>query len=320
MYADPQVEMLARELRLQTGPPPWEVPITELRERAHRFHAEMNPPPRSTVKVETVHLPVPAGDVRCRVHTPEGDEELLPVLVYYHGGGCCTLSPESYGSICTVLAEEAGCIVVAPDYRLAPENPFPAALEDSYAVFEWLVRQAVQVGGDSSRIAVCGDSAGGYLATAVCLEAKRLRTTQPCHQVLVYPNTDMAGKHRSRFAFDDLINDAGVEHMIEMYAGEDRRNPRVSPLHADEHAGLASATIVAAELDPLVDEGKAYTLKLRKAGVPSVYILYEGAIHGFLSMGSRLDVASVALQHIAGSLRHVFRQIDAYAILTRSAE
>ena len=157
-----------------------------------------------------------------------------------------------------------------------------------------------------SRIAVGGDSAGGYLATAVCLDAKRLGLPQPVHQLLVYPDIDGANRSESMVTIDAFVNLPMIASMHAAHAGDDLTNPRVSPIHADDHSGLAPATILAASHDPLVDQGRAYAAVLRASGVPVAYSCYDGTIHAFITMGGAVDVANRAVADAASALAAAF--------------
>lgn len=287
--------------------PPPDDPLVATREGFHAVLMATGGPAQPVHEIYDRNIPGPAGDIRCKVYVPRKTKDALPVLIFYHGGGVVALSPETYNSSSTVLAAGADAIVVIPDYGLAPENPFPKPLEDCYAVLRWVQENAGEIGGDPERVAIAGDSGGGYLAAAVALEAKRLGTPQPVYQILIYPMTDMAGKSPSWVSIDHFINEPLLDWTISVHPGhENRLDPRASPLLAPDHSGLAPALIVAAELDPLVDEGKAYATKLQAAGVPTTYTLYAGAIHGFLSMAGIADIGGIALQHVCGTLRHVF--------------
>jgi acetyl esterase len=251
--------------------------------------------------------PGPRGDIELLVYRPRASRTLLPVLVFFHGGGCVTLGPEDFEATSTELAVRADCIVVVPRFRQAPEHPFPAPLEDAHAAYRWVRENAADLGGDSGRVAVSGDSAGGYLAAAVCLEARAIGTPQPLAQLLIYPMTDMASATASRKGFDYWVNDERLAGVIAVHVGDRLLDPRASPLRAPDHRGLAPAYVITAGLDPLLDEGRAYVEALRRAGVEAVHFNYEGMVHGFFSFGGVIDQGNLAVQHAAGILRHVYR-------------
>lgn len=306
-YFDKQVKQVLDQLEAAPWPSPRDIPIEELRTMFSGLWQSVAPPSRPMHKTEDIRIPGPAGDVPCKLYVPRKADGPLPALVYYHGGGCCILTPGDYEGVITTLASEADCVVVAPDFRKAPEHPFPAALEDSYAALAWLQENADEVGGDPERIAIAGDSGGGYLTCAVPHEARRLGTPQPILQIPIYPLTDQAPKTESRRDLDPFVNELATYLMAELYAGGDALDPRCSPLRAMEFSELAPAYIITAGLDPLRDEGYAYATKLRQAGVSVFYHCYEHMIHGFLSMGGVIDVGNLAIQHVAGALRNAYR-------------
>ena len=305
MYLDPKLKDFLAELAAANAPHPVDMGLAAARDGFSQLWRMINPPLRDMARTEDVTIPGPRGDIRARVYVPRDSDTALPVLAWFHGGGCCLLSPEDYEGTSTALAAEADCITIVPQYRLAPENPFPAPLEDCYATFTWLQQNAGEIGGDPARIAIAGDSGGGYLAAAVALEAKRLGTPQPALQALLYPMTDMAGLPPSRVEIDTFLDDRTLQWVIGMHAGDNRLDPRASPIHAADHSGLAPALVIAADIDPLRDEGKAYASKLRKAGVPVQYQLYEGVVHGFFNFGF-LDAAGLAMDQVSGALRRAF--------------
>jgi acetyl esterase len=208
--------------------------------------------------------------------------------------------------VCTALAAAADCIVVNVDYRLAPEHPFPQPLDDAVAVYRWCLEHAGEIGGDAARIAVGGDSAGGYLATALCLDAKSLGLPQPVLQLLVYPDVDMANRSESMMTINAFIGFEQVAALHAAHCGDRVLDPRASPIHAVDHRGLAPAFILAAGHDPLVDQGRAYAAVLRAAGVPVRYSCYQGTIHAFFTMGGAVDVANVAVAEAADALIGAF--------------
>lgn len=307
-YIDPQVQSFLDSMAAGADEAPTVQPsIEEQRAGFSALWRSLSPPAAKVASTREIAVPGPRGDVRCVVYTPRESDDPLPVLVFYHGGGCCTLSPEDFEATSTALAKDADCIVVVPAFRQAPEHPFPAPLEDAYAAYRWLRENAAQLGGDTHTIAVCGDSGGGYLAAAVCLEAKRDAIPQPLTQVLIYPMIDMAGKSPSRVSRDYFVNDAALAGVITLHCGDAVLDPRASPIRADDHSDLAPALIITTSLDPLEDEGRAYAEKLRAAGVRVSHFSYEGMVHGFFSFGGIIDEGNRAVQHVAGVLRHAFR-------------
>ena len=207
MYIDPQVKVwLDGYNEAANNAPPPEDLLAESRVGFDAMLKAAGAPSRPVHKIFDLFTAGPAGEIRNKIYIPRESSDPLPVIIFYHGGGLCFLSPETYDSTNTALAVEADTIVVVPDFRLAPENPFPAPLEDCYSVLKWMQKNAEQIGGASDQIAIVGDSGGGYLAAAVALEAKRLGTPQPIYQILIYPMIDMAGKSTYLPNFD-LPND-----------------------------------------------------------------------------------------------------------------
>lgn len=233
-----------------------------------------------------------------------------PALVFYHGGGFVLGSLESHDAPCRVLADDARCIVVAVDYRLAPEHPFPAAVEDALAAFRWVAEQHARLGIDPRCIAVGGDSAGGNLA-AVVAQLTRGDATRPCFQLLVYPAIDMTmsmPSHR-QMGCGFLLEGETVRWFRAHYAPDERvwRDPRASPLFAEDLSGLPPALVQTAGFDPLRDEGKAYADRMREAGVPVVHHCYASLFHGFFSASHGIEAARFALAEATEALRDAFR-------------
>ena len=305
-YIDPQVQQLLESLSAEGDVSVQNMPLADFREASTKLFKQISLPRRETGVIEDLFIPGTGDDVRCKIYRPKQTSEFMPVLVYYHGGGLCTLSPDDFEGTSTALAKEADCIVIAPDYRLAPEHPFPASLEDAYAVYEWLLSNASQIGGDTNRIALSGDSAGGYLVAAVTLEAKRLGAPQPSIQILLYPLTDCASRSWSKVTKSFFLDEGSINFMLNLYHSGNTLDPRISPLRATDHSNLAPAFIITAGEDPFLDEGAAYAAVLRRAGVRTSYHCYEGMIHGFFSMGAMINESNFAVQHVAGVLRHMF--------------
>ncbi|WP_338089805.1 alpha/beta hydrolase [Nocardioides lijunqiniae] len=251
------------------------------------------------------------GDRPSRLYTPSVAEEgaqrqPLPLLVFFHGGGFMYGDLDSHDAPCRVLAERAGVRVLAVTYRLAPESPFPAAYDDALAAYAWAVEHAESLGCDPTRMAVGGDSAGGNLAAGVALEAAR-RGWPLAFQLLVYPMTDAEHDTRSYTMFDEgfyLTRDF-MRLATDSYnpPGQDLRDPRLSPFHAELPAGLAPAYVATAGFDPLRDEGEAYARRLSEAGVDVTLQRFPDQIHGFLQIVGVGRRSRAAVAEIADTLR-----------------
>ena len=264
--------------------------------------------PQPVAKVEDRHIPGPASDLPARIYTPLGDGPFA-TLVYFHGGGWVIGSIETHDGICRAIADVAGAIVVSVDYRLAPEHPFPAASEDAYAATRWVAEHAARLGAGDTRIAVAGDSAGGNLATVVCLMARDRGGPALAWQLLLYPITDYqldTASYRDYAEGHLLTRDAMAwfwRHYLS--GGADREHPYVSPLRAPSLAGLPPALIITAECDPLRDEGEAYARRLAESGVPVTATCYPGMVHGFVRRSRFLDLGGEALDQIGREWRQV---------------
>ena len=243
--------------------------------------------------------------VRCQIVTPTG-EGPFPVLIWIHGGGWVIGTADQSLPTCRDLAAGAGCVVFDVDYRLAPEHPFPAAPDDCVAVTRWVLEHAGELGGDPTRVATGGDSAGGNLAAVVANEVPGLVL-----QVLVYPGTDLT---LSCPSIDEngegyLLTKASMVWFTNHYVGAaDPKAPRISPLYADDEviAAAPPALVITAEFDPLRDEGEAYAARLRDAGVAVQATRYDGQIHGFFSMPSILPKGQAAVDEAIAALRGAF--------------
>ncbi|AXQ28324.1 alpha/beta hydrolase [Solimonas sp. K1W22B-7] len=250
----------------------------------------------------------PGGPLRLRLYYPDAPGP-LPLTLFLHGGGFVACGLDTHDNICRCLAVRAQTLVVSVDYRLAPEAPFPAAVQDAVAALEWLRAHAGEIGGDAQRIAVAGDSAGGNLAAVLAQQAK-VRGWPLRHQLLLYPVTDCAEESASYAACGTgyLLTAEMMRWFRSLYlsGGGDAADPRASPLRAKDFGGLAPATIVTAEYDPLRDEGEAYALSLRLAGVPAALHRWSGQIHGFISMLGAIPAAEDTLDLAAAALRRAF--------------
>ncbi|GGO10355.1 esterase/lipase [Microbispora rosea subsp. aerata] len=246
-----------------------------------------------------------AAGVPVRIYRPEPGEHPLPALVYFHGGGWVFGSVERNDALARDLAHRTGAVVVSVDYRLAPEHPFPAAADDAFGVVRDVHARPAFYGVDARRVAVVGDSAGGNLA-AVTAWLARDAGLRLAHQALIYPVVDVATDTPSYRAYGKGfgLDAAEMRWFIEQYAVDaDRRDPRLAPIHLPDKSGLAPATVITAECDPLCDEGEAYARELAKAGVPVERWRYEGAVHGFFGLPGFFDQALEARDYLAARLR-----------------
>jgi acetyl esterase len=267
--------------------------------------------PDASVTVKDMTIPGPAGEIPVHVYTPKGKGP-FPVMVYYHGGGFVIADTKTYDASPRALAKMAKAIMVAVDYHQAPENKFPAAANDAYAAYSWVREHAGEINGDPKRIAVGSESAGGNLATVVSMMARDKKEALPLHQLLVYPvvNSDMNTPSYQRNENAKPLNKAMMGWFFKHYSAkeEDGNNPYAVPMKASTLKGLPSATIIAAEIDPLLSEGKAYAERLKKDGVKVTYKEYTGVTHGFFGMGAVVPKAMDAEKLAADQLKKAFAQ------------
>ena len=268
------------------------------------------PRPAAPGPVEAVHhvedLRVGATDTLVRLYRPS-DAATLPVIIFLHGGGWVTGNLDTHDGLSRRLANATGCIVLSVDYRLAPEHPYPAGLEDTIGVLEWAHRSVAAYGGDPAHIAIAGTSAGGNLAAAAALRARDEGGAPIALQVLLYPVTDsqMSGQSHIENARGYSLERDLMRWFWKQYVpdGPERSDPYVSPLHATDLAGLPPAIIVTTEFDPLRDEGEAYADRLRAANVPVTVDRVDGQIHGFLSFVGVWADADRAMAKLARDIR-----------------
>ena len=305
MALDPQARAVLDQMAEAGGPPINELSVNEARQASAALTA-MQGFPEPVGNVEDRMLPGPGGDIPVRIYVPCGKGP-FPVLLYFHGGGWVIGDIESSDGLCRILTNAVGCIVVSVDYRLAPEHPFPAAADDAYHATLWVAMNASSFGGDPSRIAVCGDSAGGNLAAVVTQIARDRGKPAICFQLLIYPVTDAAcdSPSYSENAEGYFLTKDAMQWFWNHYVrnNADRSHPYASPLRARTLAGLPAALVITAEFDPLRDEGERYAEGLRAAGTPVEFTRYEGMIHGFFAMSAVIDQGRTAIQQSAAALR-----------------
>ena len=312
MALDPQIAEVIKLVEKAAYPEYWSLTPQQARAQFEKTAPILDARPVPLYSVEDLLIPGPAGELMIRRYTPCKHDDPLPVLLWFHGGGFVIGSLNSYDPICRVLASKADCIVISVDYRLAPENKFPAAVNDCFAALQWVAENADHFGGDVDRIAVAGDSAGGNLATVSALLARDAEFPKLCFQLLVYPCTAPQPDFPSHFEFADgyLLTRKTILWFYVHYLDDPRHSKdfRFAPLVAEDLSDLPPALIIVADHDPLYDEGVAYAERLQAAGTSVELANYPGTVHAFYSMSGAVDAAKRALEQSAQALIQAFRR------------
>jgi acetyl esterase len=279
---------------------------------AVRAAIESAPLPSHMPKMSSITdmaIPGPAGEIAVRLYRPTS-YSVAPVLVYLHGGGLVMGSNHSFEPLARALASASGATVVAVEYRLAPESPPPAQFEDAYAATEWVSRNAFELGVDSGRLAVVGDSAGGSLAAAVALAGRDRGGPAICAQVLLYPglDRDMSAPSMTSLADAPMLSRDDVDYLHALADGDagPPRDPHLVPAYAADLSGLPPSIVVTAGCDPIRDWGERYAQRLRDAGVQTTFTRYPGMYHGFLMRSDATARGRLAIAEIGGLLRAKF--------------
>jgi acetyl esterase len=307
MPLDPACQHVLDILESSGAPPLDQLPVPDARV-AYDQLAGLAGEPVAVARTEDVS----ADGVPVRLYWPEGDGP-HPVLIWLHGGGWVLGSPAGYDTVARDLCAGAGCLVVSVDYRLAPEHPFPAAVDDARTAASWVLATIESLGGDPNRLAVAGDSAGGTLAAVLANElGDALRI-----QVLIYPATDLTMSHPSVTENGEgyLLTRDAMAWFTDHYIGaQDRHNPTASPLYAAEDilAGAPPALIITAEFDPLRDEGEAYAARLAAAGVAVEHTRVDGMIHAFYAMRGMVPAAGAAKDQVCAALTSAWTRTPAH--------
>jgi len=305
MPLDPQVKALLDRLVAMAAPSLTTLTPQKACQGMEEATALLGTPPWVD-RVEDREIDGPRGPIRIRLYAPE-TPATLPALVYFHGGGWVIGSIETHDGLCRALANAARIAVVSVDYRLAPEHPYPAGVDDAYAATCWIAAHAEDLWIDSERIAVGGDSAGGNLAAVVALKAREFGSPRLAFQLLIYPitNNDLDTPSYLENAEGFMLTRAEMAWFWGHYLAspEQGSEPYVSPLRAEDLAGLPPALVITAEYDPLRDEGETYAARLQQAGVPTMLVRYPGMIHGFLRRYTLLDKGRDALHEVGEALR-----------------
>ncbi|HLU91334.1 MAG TPA: alpha/beta hydrolase [Pedomonas sp.] len=309
MTLHPQIEaMLANA-------PEWpgvrNVPVAQLRQMVRESSLAIPAPDVRLANVQDRTIPGPGGDLKIRIYTPEGVGP-FPLIVYFHGGGWVVGDLDTQDMIARTFAAGSEAVVVSVDYRLAPEHPFPAAVEDAWAATQWVRENAADLQGQPERMAVAGDSAGGFLAAVVTLLARDAGGPKLCAQVLFYAGGDYPSKDTEsslQFANGPLLTRDDTHFFWSQYLTDPEKEQhdfRASPARASSHAGLPPAFVGTAECDPSRDDAETYGRILQAARVETEIRRYEGMVHGFVSWVSFLEGAQQAMADANAFLRRQF--------------
>ncbi|RDC62185.1 alpha/beta hydrolase [Adhaeribacter pallidiroseus] len=272
------------------------------------------PMPPSQVDTMGYTVPVAGGSIHVRSYKPKNTAGALPGIVYYHGGGWVIATINTYDASARALAEQVGAVVVSVEYRKAPENKFPAAHEDAFAAYQWVIQNAATLGINPKKIAVAGESAGGNLAAAVSMMALENGVDLPVHQLLVYPiaDNDTSSPSYLQYANAKPLSKPLMEWFFAQYIPSPflGDSPWISLVDAPDLVGLPSATVINAEIDPLLSEGQEYATKLKAAGVPVTSKVYPGVTHEFFGMATVVPQAKEAQKLAADELKAAFSKIQ----------
>lgn len=304
MALDTSTAALCQNLAAQGGPAFHEMEVADCRAAFAQLVEMTQGEIQSIHAVEDRTIDGPNGEIPIRIYTPRETGDALGVLVLFHGGGWVIGDLDTHDNMCRHFANGADVVVVAVDYRLAPEHKFPAGHDDAIAATEWVHANASSLGADASKLAVTGDSAGGNMAAVI---AQQLKGTV-AFQMLIYPATDFsetAYASREKFGTGEyLLSNEDMAWFGAQLTDDPAAllDAKASPI-AGDLSGLAPALTITAGFDPLVDEGKAYADALAAAGVPSEYKCFEGTIHGFVSLPGALEAGVEALAFLSEKLK-----------------
>jgi acetyl esterase len=303
---DPQIRIILEQAEAADDPPLESLSPTAARQAAIDGLGPWKGEPEPVANVEDRTIPGPAGAIPIRIYTPEATGP-RPALVYFHGGGWVVCDLDTHDVVCRAIARRSGAVVVAVDYRLAPEHKFPAAVEDCYAATRWVAENAAALGVHPQRIAVGGDSAGGNLAAVMALRSRDENGPRIALQVMVYPVTNLSSfdtPSYREFADGYFLTASEMVWFRDHYltGPEDARHPHASPLLALDLHGLPPALIITAECDPLRDEGEAYFRRLEEARVPVRCTRYPGMVHPFFSMVGGVRQSLDAIAEVAAAV------------------
>ena len=310
---DPQSQALLDLMVERKVPPVHTLSATEARRLYLERRTLSQPEPPPMAEVSDLRCPGPAGEIALRLFCPLGAAQPAPVLVYFHGGGWTLGDIDTHDVLCRQLAAESQFAVVSVDYRLGPEQRFPAAVDDCIAATRWVQAEGASLGLDATRLAVGGDSAGGNLAAVVAIALRQIAAPAPILQLLIYPATDMRATAPSHQVNGQgfLLTSESIAYYRANYIDDPRlyNDWRASPLLHPDLSKLPPALVLTAGFDPLRDEGLQYADALSAAGNAVQYLCFERQIHGFITMGRLIDEANLAIALCARALQRALPTI-----------
>ncbi|MCB2292856.1 alpha/beta hydrolase [Clostridium algoriphilum] len=286
--------------------------ISEIRIALHKVSTIYSSNPIVFSNIKNINIKTTTSQVPVRIYTPNNSIN-SPIIIYSHGGSWISGTIDEYDNVCRKISKKSNAIVVSINYCLAPENPFPAGLNDVYSVLQWISKNAKSINGDSNRICVAGDSAGANLSAVVSQIARDKGGPHIISQVLIYPSTniyELNTKSWAYFGMDYNLTRENTNKFISLYIPklEDRKNENASPLLTKNFKNLPNALIITAQFDPLRDEGESYGNKLKEAGVDVRSTRYNGVTHGFISMDRITKKSDLAINEISTYLRGQFNK------------
>lgn len=307
---DPDLATILRSIAESGDPPLCSLPAVEARAQ-YKTNAKVLDVPFTPMDMVTDRaIGTESSYVQVRLYVPAQTGTADPLMVFFHGGGWTIGDLDTHDRFCRAAAARARCRVLAVDYRMGPEHPFPAAVDDAMRAYRAVIDDPAAFGADPARIAVGGDSAGGNLSAVVSHLARRDDMAVPCFQLLIYPSVDLRGDYASRRALgeDYLLTEDAMQWFTDNYLSDRGllTDPRVSPLLFNDFTGQPPAFIQTAGFDPLKDEGLAYADKLGAAGVAVEHRHYSGLIHGYIHLSGGLSAARTAVDDAIGALRTAF--------------
>ncbi len=278
--------------------------------RAYLFYPKLSGTPEHVFRVEDRQLPGPVGNISARIYIPNSAAD-LPLFVFFHGGGFVAGSLDTHDTPLRAVTNRCGCIIVSVAYRLAPENKYPASIEDAYAATKWVAEHGTEIGGDPHRVAVGGDGSGGNLAAAVTLMSRDRGTPHLTFQLLIYPMLDATIMRPSWWteSGNAIVSRESKNEILGLYLPitGNLRDPLVSPIFADTLKNLPPALIITDQDDPMRDEGEEYAGRLTQDGVQAKLSAYPGMIHGFFLMAGDLDAGKKCIAEVGAALKNAFK-------------